>query len=66
MNHFVSCVEYGSPLETDWKHINRNNMEYQIKIGQVIRNRQKIRQTNIRQLEIGQTSKSGSTAPDLL
>ena len=66
MDHFVSCVEYGTPLETDCKHINGNNMEYQIEIGQFIQNRQKIRQKIIRQLEVGQTSKSGSTAPDLL
>ena len=66
MAHFVTCAENNTPLEMDWKLINENNIEYQIEGSNFIQNRQKTRQKVMRQQEVGHTSESGSSAPDLM
>ena len=45
------------------KNIEENNVENNIKIKHTIQNRQKTKQKIIKQLKVGHTSKSGSTAP---
>ena len=63
--HFLSCPKYGPALETDWRQIDENNTEKQVEIGTIIKNRHKQRRIVLTQQEVGQTSNSGSIAPDM-
>ena len=65
IEHFLSCPKYGPALETDWRQIDENNAEKQVEIGTFIKNRHKQRQIVLTQQEVGQTSNSGSIAPDM-
>ena len=66
MDHFVNCQKYGEALDMNWKDINESNTEKQIKIGEFVQKRHKIRESLIIQQEDGQASTSGSTAPGTL
>ena len=63
LDHFVNCQKYGEALDMDWKDIDENNTEKQIKIGEFLQKRHTIRESLIIQQEDGQASTSGSTAP---
>ena len=63
MDHFVNCLDYGDQIDLNWREINQNEIEIQIKIGQFIEKRHRIRQTIIEKQEDGQASDSGSSTP---
>ena len=64
IDHIISCSRYGPAIETDWKEIDGNDLEKQLNNGVFIQNRQKLRKQEIIQREAGQTSITGSIAPD--
>ena len=63
IDNFLSCLIYGSAVETDWKLIYGNNQLKQTRIWLFIQKRRKHRERVISQQEAGQTSNSSSGAP---
>ena len=66
LEHFATCQEYGNPLETDWKEILEKDENKQIEVGIFLERRHNTRKQIISQLEDGQSSSSGSSAPGTL
>ena len=66
LEHFATCQEYGNPLETDWKAIFEKDGDKQIEVGLFLERRYNKRKQIISQLEDGQASSSGSSAPGTL
>ena len=66
LEHFATCQEYGNPLETDWKAIFEKDGDNQIEVGLFLERRYNKRKQIISQLEDGQASSSGSSAPGTL
>ena len=63
LEHFATCVEYGNPFETDWKDIFGKDGKKQTQVGLFLEKRYTTRNKLIAQLEDGQASSSGSSAP---
>ena len=60
IEHFVKCIVYGNPLDTNWTDILENDVKKQTKVGLFIENRYKMREKIIKQQEDGRTSTLGS------
>ena len=63
LEHFATCVEYGNYSEIDWKEIFESDGKKQIQVGLFLEKRYTTRNKHIAQLEDGQASSSGSSAP---
>ena len=47
--HFISCLEYGNSLKTDWKLIFENDPDNQFEIAKEVKRRYSIRKTKLDQ-----------------
>ena len=63
LEHFATCVEYGNHLDIDLKKIFERDGKKQTQVGLFLEKRYTTRNKLIAQLEDGQASSSGSSAP---
>ena len=66
MNHFATCIEYETEIETNWRDLKLNQITRQKDIGKMIQKKEVLEKVVLKKLEDGQASStSGFTCSNV-